>query len=358
MSRTMHFGRDVLSAPDVDLEDLLSALAPSEITQLVDEMASDPDDKHLPASVRNSYRCGKEPTGELNRDSLINHINQEGINAPSKDDEVPFEAGKKRGKVFVPKYNDAELAAIARKNEIAEAVRLDDDEEEALGGATVDDLMTLAEILDSNPQEFIMEAYADPLKFYPPDPPNQTDVKDTVKQILANAKDLKDVNLNNIPGIDEKIFCELFDGFRTNDTLVRFSAVNCDVNDFAASTLNLALENNQTLKSINLDTNRISPDTLASLFESIESNNNGIVEIQVSNQAQSNMGYRVESRIADAICKNNTLLKVGLKFQFSEVVDRVQTHLMSNSDKARKDRVKTGNAGANVKWRPAKTLDQ
>jgi len=358
MSRTMHFGRDVLSAPDVDLEDLLSALAPSEITQLVDEMASDPDDKHLPASVRNSYRCGKEPTGELNRDSLINHINQEGINAPSKDDEVPFEAGKKRGKVFVPKYNDAELAAIARKNEIAEAVRLDDDEEEALGGATVDDLMTLAEILDSNPQEFIMEAYADPLKFYPPDPPNQTDVKDTVKQILANAKDLKDVNLNNIPGIDEKIFCELFDGFRTNDTLVRFSAVNCDVNDFAASTLNLALENNQTLKSINLDTNRISPDTLASLFESIESNNNGIVEIQVSNQAQSNMGYRVESRIADAICKNNTLLKVGLKFQFTEVMDRVQTHLMSNSDKARKDRVKTGNAGANVKWRPAKTLDQ
>ena len=75
-----------------------------------------------------------------------------GINAPSKDDEVPFEAGKKRGKVFVPKYNEAELAAIARKNEIAEAVRLDDDEETALGGATVDDLMSLAEILDSNPQ--------------------------------------------------------------------------------------------------------------------------------------------------------------------------------------------------------------
>ena len=63
---------------DVDLEDLLSALAPSEIQSLVDEMASDPDDKHLPASVRNSYRCSKEPTGELNRDSLINHINQEG----------------------------------------------------------------------------------------------------------------------------------------------------------------------------------------------------------------------------------------------------------------------------------------
>ena len=78
-------------------------------------------------------------------------------------------------------------------------------------------------------QEFIMEAYADPLKFYPPDPPNQTDVKETVKQMTSNAKDLKDVNLNNIAGIGEKEFCEMFDAFRTNDTLVRFSAVNCEV---------------------------------------------------------------------------------------------------------------------------------
>jgi len=355
MSRTMHFGRDVLSAPDVDLEDLLSALAPSEITQLVDEMAADPDDKHLPASVRTAYRCAKEPTGELNRDSLINHINQEGLNAPSQEEKVPFEKGKKRGKVYVPTYNEAELAAQAREAQVAEAVRLDDDEEAALGDATVHDLMTLAEILDSNPQEFIMEAYADPLKFYPPDPPNTTDVKDTVNKISNNSKETKDVNLNNISGIDEKTFCEMFDGLRTNDTLVRFSAVNCEVNDFSAATLNLALENNQSLKSLNLESNRISPDTLAGLFESIESNQNGIVEIQVSNQAQANMGYRVESRIADAICKNQTLLKVGLKFQFTEVMDRVQNHLMGNADRARKERLRSGEK-SEVKWKPAKSM--
>ncbi len=28
--------------------------------------------------------------------------------------------------------------------------------------------------------------------------------------------------------------------------------------------------------------------------------------------------YRVESRIADAICKNNQLLKVGLRFEYAE----------------------------------------
>ncbi len=123
MSRTMHFGRDILSAPDVDLEDLLSALAPSEVNQLVDEMAADPDDKHLPASVRTAYKCNKEPTGALNRDSLINYINEEGIKAPEKEENVPFELGKKRGKVFVPKYDEEEMAAIKKKEEIAEATK-------------------------------------------------------------------------------------------------------------------------------------------------------------------------------------------------------------------------------------------
>jgi len=262
MSRTLHFGRDILDAPDIDVEELLGLLSPKDIQSLVDEMAADPDDKHLPASVRTAYRCSKTPTGPLNRDSLITHINEEGLKAPVKDDVVPFEAGKKRGKVYIPKYTEAEMEAIRRSEAVAEAVRLDDDEEAALGIATVNDLMALAEILDSNPQEFIMEAYADPLKYYPPDPPNNTNPQEALEKINKNDKETKDVNLNNIANIDEKTFCEIFDGLRTNDNLVRLSAANCDVNDFAGVTLNLAIENNQALKSLNLESNRLSPDFL------------------------------------------------------------------------------------------------
>jgi hypothetical protein len=36
----------------VDLEDLLHSLSPAEVQALVDEMAADPDDVHIPASVR------------------------------------------------------------------------------------------------------------------------------------------------------------------------------------------------------------------------------------------------------------------------------------------------------------------
>lgn len=357
MSRTVAFGKEVLNAGDLDLEDLLTGLNPDEVQALVDEMASDPDDKHLPASVRNSYRCSKEATGPLNRDHLITFINEEGMKDPGKEEVVPFEAGVKRGKVFVPTYNEAELEAIRRKEAVAEAVRLDDDEERALGGATTHDLMTLAEILDTNPQEFIMEAYADPLKFYEPDPANTTNVEEAISKVKSNDKELKDLNLNNLKDIKEDTFVELFDALKHNENVVKFSAVNCDVNDYACATLNLALEQNQTLKSLNLESNRISPDTMAGLFEALVSNNSGIVEVHLSNQAQSNMGYRVESRIADAICKNNTLVKVGLKFQFAEVNDRVSQHLIDSIDRRRKDRVRNEGPAANVKWKPSKTLD-
>merc|ERR1712088_890073 len=79
------FTSAVLEPPNLDdLEDLLSQLNEDEVQLMVDEMASDPDDVHLPASVRNSYRCAKEATGALNRDSLITYINEEGMKDPGK----------------------------------------------------------------------------------------------------------------------------------------------------------------------------------------------------------------------------------------------------------------------------------
>ena len=53
-------------------------------------------------------------------------------------------------------------------------LRLDPEEEEALANASLQDVMALADILNTNPQNFIMEAYADDLQYYEPDPPNDT----------------------------------------------------------------------------------------------------------------------------------------------------------------------------------------
>jgi len=343
---------------EVDLEDLMAQMTPAEIQALVDEMAADPDDVHIPASVRTAYRCEKEPTGDLDRDSLINCINEIALNSPDEEEKVKFEAGLKRGKAYVPKYNEEELAARARQAETEEAVRLDPDEEEALSTATIDDIMALADILNTNPQDFVMEAYADPLQYFEPDPPNTTKPEEVLEKIKNNDTNTKDVCLNNLGGISEKMMIDIFAAFRNNDSLTKFSAVNCDISDFAIATLCASLEQNSSLKSINVENNRISPDTLADIFDSIASPNNGLIEMRISSQAQESMGYRVEGRIADAIMKNPRLMKVGISLQFKEIAERVSKKLISNMDKMRIKRINDGVApGAGVKWTAAKTID-
>merc|ERR1719438_518303 len=248
-------------ADEVDLEDLLAALSAEELSNLVDEMAADPDDVHIPASVRTAYRCEKDPTGDLNRDSLINCINEIALNTPDVEEKVKFEAGVKRGKVYVPKYNE---------------------EEQALSNATLNDIMALADILNTNPQDFVMEAYADPLQYFEPDPPNTTNPKEMLEKIQNNDKETKDVCLNNIAGISEQLFCDIFNAIKNNDQVTKFSACNCDLSDFAVQTLCSVMDQNSSLKSLSIENNRVSPDVLADLFEAAANPNNGLVEMRVA----------------------------------------------------------------------------
>lgn len=340
----------------MDLEDLLAALSAEELAGLVDEMAADPDDKHMPASVRTAYRCEKEPTGDLNRDSLINCINEIALNTPDQEEKVKFEPGVKRGKEYVAQYNEAEREAMQKEDD--GQVRLDPDMEEALQKATIKDIMELADILNTNPQDFVMEAYADPLQYFEPDPPNDVSAKEVLEKLQNNDGETKDVNLNNVMGISETMFCEIFNALKNNDKCIKFSACNCDLSDLAVSTLCSVLEENNSIKSISIENNLVTPDTLADLFESCASPNSGLLEVRCAAQAQESMGLRVENRIANAIMKNPRIMKAGLTLEFKEVVAKVSKHMISNMDKLRTNRLKDGVApGAGVKWTAARTLD-
>ena len=292
----------LLITDEVDLEDLLQALSPEEVAHLVDEMAADPDDKHMPASARTAYRCEKEPTGDLNRDTLINYINEIALNTPDQEEKVKYEAGVKKGKVYVPRaHEDGDYSSGGGDGGGGGGgqVRLDPEEEEALSNATLNDIMALADILNTNPQDFVMEAYADPLQYFEPDPPNTTNPKEMLEKISANDRETKDVCLNNIAGISEELFCEIFNAVRNNDQLTKLSACNCDVSslrsvdrtnentflyfqlsDFAVQTLCSALDQNSSLKSLSIENNRVSPNVVADLFEAAASPNNGLIEMR------------------------------------------------------------------------------
>merc|ERR1712018_330796 len=336
-------------ADEVDLEDLLAALSPEEVAHLVDEMAADPDDKHMPASARTAYRCEKEATGELNRDTLINYINEIALNTPDAEEKVKYEQGVKRGKVYVPKYTEEQQASMEKTE--SSQVRLDPEEEEALSNATLNDIMALADILNTNPQDFVMEAYADPLQYFEPDPPNDVKPEEVLEKLKKNDGELKEVNLNNICGISEQLFCDIFNALKNNDKCVKFSACNCDLSDLAVSTLCAVLEENSQVKSLSIENNRVSPDAVADLFESIASSNNGLLELRCAAQTQEAMGLRVEERIANAICKNPRIMKAGITLEFKEVITRVSKHMIANMDKLRTNRLKDGvEPGSGALW--------
>ena len=171
--------------------------------------------------------------------------------SPDIEDQVPFEAGIKRGKIFIPVLTEEEEAERQRKAEIAEKVKLEPDEEQALAEASLKDVMALADILNTNPQNFIMEAYADDLPYYEPDTPNDTNPtvmfiimqrfvisnivissQEVLEKLTADAEDLTKVNLNNVAHIEEKQICDIFDSLRKNNNLTQLSVVNCDVRTF------------------------------------------------------------------------------------------------------------------------------
>ena len=50
-----------------------------------------------------------------------------------------------------------------------------------------------------------------------------------LERLTEDDAELKDVNLNNVAGLEERQICEIFDSLRRNSSLTKLSVVNCDV---------------------------------------------------------------------------------------------------------------------------------
>ncbi len=51
------------------------------------------------------------------------------------------------------------------------------------------------------------------------------------------------------------------------------------------------MDQNSSLKSLSLENNRVSPDTIADLFEAIANPNNGLIELRVASQVLFKKAY-------------------------------------------------------------------
>lgn len=126
----------------IDEDILLQQMSAEELEKLNYElMEMDPDNCMLPAGLRQPDQTKKAPTGEYNPESLKQYLVEQAQNEEDVEDLVPFEAGVKRGKVYVPKQ-------VQKDDGFGGAdVDLDPEIQDALNNATDLELTDLAAVL-------------------------------------------------------------------------------------------------------------------------------------------------------------------------------------------------------------------
>ncbi|ETE61093.1 Tropomodulin-4, partial [Ophiophagus hannah] len=151
----------------------------------------------LPAGLRQRDQTKKDPTGPLDRDALMQHLEKQAMEAKEREDLVPF-TGEKKGVVQPDKY-----------------------------------------------------------KPVPDEPPNPTNAEETLAKVRSNDRDLEEVNLNNIQDIPIQTLKEICEAMKTNTHVKQLSLVATRSNDPVAHAVAEMLKENKSLQSLNLESNFI-----------------------------------------------------------------------------------------------------
>eukprot|EP00062_Callorhinchus_milii_P013776 gi/632962236/ref/XP_007897196.1/ PREDICTED: tropomodulin-1 isoform X1 [Callorhinchus milii] len=342
------FTKELEKYRDVDEDELLTKLSEEEIRQLEDELEElDPDNDLLPAGLRQKDQTKKEPTGPLNRDQLLDHLEKEAKEHKDREDLVPY-TGEKRGKPWVAKQQPVQA--------VLESVTLEPELEEALANATDAELCDIAAILGmhtlmSNQQYYEalasstivnkegLNSIIQPTQYKPvPDElPNSTDVEETLKQVMENDPELEEINLNNIKNIPVSTLKAYADALKDNTYVTKFSLVATRSNDPVAVSFAEMLKVNKTLKSLNMESNFITGNGIMALVKALQYNTS-LMELKIDNQCQQ-LGNKVEMEIANMLEQNTTLLKFGYHFTQQGPRLRASNAMMNNNDLVRKMRL-------------------
>ncbi|XP_053560972.1 tropomodulin-4 [Bombina bombina] len=345
---TMSYQKELEKYRDIDEDEIMSGMSAEELAQLDLELQEmDPENILLPAGMRQRDQTKKDPTGPLDRDALLTHLEKEAIEAKEREDLVPF-TGEKKGKPFIPKQSKREIPK-------EEQIELEPELEEALANATDAEMCDIAAILGmytlmSNKQYYDaitcgiiintegINSVVQPDKYKPvPDePPNPTNIDETLQKIQSNAADLEEVNLNNIKDIPISTLKEICNAMKSNTHVKKLSLVNTRSNDPVAYAVAEMLKENKTLQSLNIESNFISSTGMLSVLKAMKSNTT-LSELRVDNQHQ-NLGDTVEMEMASMVENCPSIVRFGYHFTQQGPRARVSNAITRNLELRRKQK--------------------
>ncbi|KAG7483411.1 tropomodulin-3 [Solea senegalensis] len=340
----LSFKKDLEKYKDLDEDEILNNLSAEELKQLetaLEEM--DPENALLPAGLRQKDQTSKTVSEPFDRDRLLKYLEKEAMEHKDREDVVPF-TGEKKGKVFIPKQKPLE----ARQEDVT---TLDPELEEALSSATDTELCDLAAILGvhtlvTSSQTYdgtgTKEGYNNVIKgekMNPvfDEPPNPTNVEETLQRIKSNDSSLTEVNLNNIKNIPIPTLKDIAKAMETNTHVKKFSMAATRSNDPVAVAFGEMLRENKVLQSLNLESNFITGVGVQALVSALR-DNEALTEIKIDNQRQQ-LGTTVEMEIAKMLEENKSIVKFGYHFTQQGPRSRAAAAITKNNDLVRRRRV-------------------
>lgn len=336
------FKKDLEKYKEIDEDEILNKLSEEELKQLESALEEiDPENALLPAGLRQKDQTSKTDTGPFNRDKLLQYLEKEALDYKEREDIVPF-TGEKKGKVWIPKQKPIQLHQ-------EEATTLDPELEEALSSATDTELHDLAAILGVNTLVTSTQSYdgskdgynnvikGEKVKPVFDEPPNPTNVEESLQRIKANDPTLTEVNLNNIKNIPIPTLKELAKAMERNTHVKKFSLAATRSNDPVAVAFSDMLRENKTLRSLNLESNFITGAGVQALVEALRDNDT-LSEIKIDNQRQQ-LGTSAEMEIAKMLEQNTSIVKFGYHFTQQGPRSRAAAAITKNNDLVRRRRV-------------------
>ncbi|XP_030639796.1 tropomodulin-4 isoform X2 [Chanos chanos] len=335
---------------DIDEDAILKGLSAEELEQLEYELQEmDPENAILPAGFRQRDQTKKTPTGPFDRDALLTFLEKQAMEHEDREDLVPF-TGEKRGKAFVPKPGAGKIPE-------EEQITLEPELEEALKNATDAEMCDIAAILGmytlmsnkqyydalgatgriANTEGINSVVKPDVYKIYPDEPPNPTNVEETLQRIQKNDSSLTEVNLNNIKDIPIPTLKEIFEAMKSNSHVVSLSIAATRSNDPVAYAAAEMLQSNTTLESLNIESNFITGEGILAIVKALAENST-LVELKIDNQRQK-LGDSVEMEIANLLENNPSILKFGYHFTQQGPRARAASAITRNNDYLRQQRV-------------------
>ncbi|XP_071391654.1 tropomodulin-4 [Centroberyx affinis] len=336
---------------DIDEDAILKGLSAEELDQLEYELQEmDPENAMLPAGFRQRDQTKKSPTGPYDRDALMDHLEKQALEHEDREDLVPF-TGEKKGKAFVPKNPTGQIPAH-------EQITLEPELEEALKNATDAEMCDIAAILGmytlmsnkqyydalgttgtiANTEGINSVVKPDPFKIFPDEPPNTTNVEETLERIHNNDSSLTEVNLNNIKDIPIPTLKEIFEAMKGNSHVEFLSIAATRSNDPVAYACAEMLQENTSLQSLNIESNFITAEGMMAIIKAM-ANNATLVEFKIDNQRQK-LGDSVEMEIASMLENNSSILKFGYHFTQQGPRARAAMAITRNNDMLRQQRLR------------------